>query len=406
MRTNTNITKRNSYIVKSENVIIDHHGCKRAITTTKMTQKKIGVGIIGLSTKSSTWAASAHEPALRAIDGFEIRALTASTIESAEESSKKYNVPHFFVEPEKLSQHPEVDLVVVSVRVPEHFKLVQAALNAGKMVYCEWPLGATLEEAIKLDALAKEKDVKVFVGLQARASPAVNYIKDLVQSGYVGEVLSTTVIGSGLAWGDFVDSRNQYLYDKKNGATLLSIPFGHTIDALCSVLGEFSEVTATTAIRKKQFKNVETNEVHSSTSPDQVAVTGVLQNGAVAAIHYRGGVSRGTNFHWEINGTTGDLVITANNGHLQMAEVTIKGASGDDKTLVELPVPAKYIEFEGSALLPSYAISHAYSHVLSDIRNGTHLVPNFTDAVLRHRMLEAIEKAAETGQRQSYNIDH
>ena len=365
-----------------------------------MSQKKIGVGIIGLSAKGG-WAASAHVPALKLLPDFEITALTASTLQSAEEAAKKFNVPHFFEKPEELVAHPDVDLVVVSVKVPEHFKLVEAALNGGKMVYCEWPLGATLEEAIRLDALAKEKNVKSFVGLQARSAPEVRYVRDLVQSGYVGEVLSTTVIGSGLAWGEAIDQRNQYLLDKKNGATMLSIPFGHSIDALCWILGEFSQLTATQAIRRQKIRSVETNELLSNTSPDQVAVNGVLNRGAVASIHYRGGICRGTNFLWEINGTNGDLIVTGSSGHLQFSNVTIRGATGDEKTLVDMPVPAKFIEFEGTGSDPAYAISHAYAQVLSDIRNGTHLVPTFTDAVLRHHMLEAIETASQSGERQT-----
>jgi predicted dehydrogenase len=52
------------------------------------------------------------------------------------------------------------------------------------------------------------------------------------------------------------------------------------------------------------------------TAADQVAVRGVLESGAVASVHFRGGMSRATNFHWEINGTDGDLVLTGGSGHL------------------------------------------------------------------------------------------
>src|SRR5438445_9079523 len=107
---------------------------------------KIGVGIIGLSAQGG-WAAVAHVPALQAIHDFELRALSASSQDSAKAAASKYNVPLYFDNATALAQRPEVDLVIVSVKVPEHYVLVEEAIRAGKMVYCEWPLARNLSEA-------------------------------------------------------------------------------------------------------------------------------------------------------------------------------------------------------------------------------------------------------------------
>src|SRR5213075_679919 len=108
-----------------------------------------------------------------------------------------------------------------------HLELATAALGAGKAVYCEWSLGNGSKEAETLAALAKTRGVLAVAGLQARSAPSVAYVRDLVEQGYVGEVLSTTLIGSGMGWGPTVQSLNAYLNDKKNGATMLSIALGH-----------------------------------------------------------------------------------------------------------------------------------------------------------------------------------
>jgi predicted dehydrogenase len=366
--------------------------------------KKIGVGIIGLSARGG-WAARAHVPALQALPEYEIVALTASSPESAQAAAEKFEVPDFGTDPTELAVSPAVDLVVVNVKVPEHKRLVEAALGAGKMVYCEWPLGNGLEEAEGLEALAKEKGVSAFVGLQSHGVPAVRYIKDLIASGYVGEVLSTTVVASGGLYGPTVDERSLYLLDPANGATLLSIPFGHSIDAMCWVLGEFRELTATTANRRPEVKSEETGEPVAKPADDNIAVQGVLESGAVASIHYRGGFSKGTNFRWEINGTEGDLVIEADIGHLQFGQVTLKGATGEDEALAELPVPDKYKATAGEADHISYPVAQMYEGILRDLAEGTHIVPTFADAVKRHRMVEAIEVSAKTGTRQSYKLD-
>src|SRR6266849_7666252 len=200
--------------------------------------KRIRVGIIGANPDRG-WAAQAHIPALKSLpDDFEITALSTSRRESAEAASKLFSVPLAFDNHQDLVHSTDVDVVAITVKVPHHFELASSALAAGKAVYCEWPLGNGLEEAENLAALAKKKGVLAVAGLQARSAPAVAYVRDLIEQNYVGEVLSTTLIGSGMSWGPTVPPYNAYLNDKKNGATMLSIALGHTADALCYCLGE------------------------------------------------------------------------------------------------------------------------------------------------------------------------
>jgi predicted dehydrogenase len=94
-----------------------------------------------------------------------------------------------------LARHPEVDLVTVTVKVPDHLPPVVAAFEAGKHVYCEWPLGRTAAEAERMLAAAEGKGVIHAIGLQGQWSPTLKHIKDLVADGYVGSVLSATLIG-------------------------------------------------------------------------------------------------------------------------------------------------------------------------------------------------------------------
>jgi predicted dehydrogenase len=224
-------------------------------------------------------------------------------------------------------------------------------------------------------------------------------VRDLIGQGYVGEVLSTTLIGSGMGWGPMVEPYNVYINDKKNGATMLSIAVGHVADALCYCLGEVRELSATMSIRRKLFTIAGTSESKPMTAEDQVAVTGLLEGGTAFSIHYRGGISRGTNLLWEINGTDGDLQLTAAGGQAQIFEMTLRGGKGTQSSLEVLPVPQQYrwSPLQGPAL----NVAQAYARFARDYREGTHLCPTFDDAVTRHRMLDAIETAAATGQRQT-----
>src|SRR5436189_508511 len=215
-------------------------------TTSRNGDKRIRVGIIGANPDRG-WAAQAHIPALKSLsDDFEITALSTSRRESADAASKLFGVPTAFDNHQDLVSNPAVDVVAVTVKVPYHFELAKAALEAGKAVYCEWPLGNGLREAETLAALAKKQGVLAVVGLQARSAPSVAYVRDLVEQGYVGDVLSSTLVGSGMGWGPTVEPSSAYLNDKKNGATMLSIAVAHTADALCYCLGEIRELSATT----------------------------------------------------------------------------------------------------------------------------------------------------------------
>src|SRR5216110_1556871 len=230
--------------------------------------KRIRVGIIGANPDRG-WAAVLHIPALRSLgDDFEITALSTTRRESADAAGKLFGVPAAFDNYHELVNSPTVDVVAVTVKVPHHLELASAALVAGKAVYCEWPLGNGLKEAETLAALAKRNGVLAVAGLQARSAPAVAYVRDLIKQGYVGEVLSTTLVGSGMGWGPTVEPFNVYLNDQKNGATMLSIALGHAADALSHCLGEVQELSATMAVRRRSFTIAGTGESKSMTADD------------------------------------------------------------------------------------------------------------------------------------------
>jgi predicted dehydrogenase len=365
--------------------------------------RKIGVGIIGASPDRS-WAAMAHIPALKLLPDFEIVAVSTTRRESADAAGEVFGVPNAFDNYDDLVKHPAVDVVVVAVRVSYHFELVSAALHAGKSVYCEWPLGNGLVEAQQLAALARDQGVLAVIGLQARAAPVVNYVRDLIKNGYVGEILSTTLIGSGESWGPVIDQANAYTADIGSGATMLSIPLAHTVDAVCYCLGEVREASAVTANRRKTFIVAETGTVKPMSTHDQVLVGCLLDNNIPLSIHYRGGSSRGTNLLWEINGTAGDLQLTAASGFGQIHKMSLRGGRDSDTALQSMPVPARYHWAPAVATGPVLNVAQAYARFARDFLDGTHSSPTFDDAVTRHRMVRAIEIAASSGQRQ--NLSH
>jgi predicted dehydrogenase len=231
--------------------------------------------------------------------------------------------------------------------------------------------------------------------LQARSAPVFRYLRDLITDGYVGEVLSTSIVASGFSWGGSVASAGTaFSLDATNGVSMLTVPMGHTLDAAAFLLGELTDVTATVANRRPLVVDEETGQLLPMTVADQVAVTGRFASGAVASVHFRGGLNRSTNLLWEINGTEGDLLITGAMGHVQLVDLTVKGVRGNGDGLVELEVPASYQLVEG--VPPGARISNvanAYALLREDWATGSAHVPTFDHSVLRHRTIDAIAQA-------------
>ncbi|HEV3110486.1 MAG TPA: Gfo/Idh/MocA family oxidoreductase [Candidatus Binataceae bacterium] len=368
-----------------------------------MATEKIRVGIIGANVRYG-WGSSAHIPALSALPEFEITAVCTSRQETAEATARHFGISHAFADPYKMVQHPDVDLVSIWVRVPFHHQMGMAALNAGKHLFCEWPLAATTEQAQQMRDLAVRKGVRHMVGLQARGARAINRVRDLVADGYVGKVLSCTMIVATPSWGAAFTLARAYLADRSTGATLMTIRGGHSIDALCFCLGEFKEISSVVATPRQRVKIVETGETIQMTSPDQVLLSGVLQSGAVASVHVKGGTANGTGFLFEIHGTEGDLAITPADPrqeiNVQVSEFTVRGAQRG-KPLAELAIPESYrwVPPTVPVGLP-FNVAQLFIRMAQGIREGKSVSPDFDVAVKRHQLLDAIQKASDTGLRQ------
>jgi predicted dehydrogenase len=354
--------------------------------------RPVGVGIVGLSARDG-WAARAHVPALEALPGLELRGLVGGSDASSRSASAAHGVPaHPSVA--ALAAAPDIDLVVVAVKVPRHRELVLPALEAGVPVLCEWPLAVDLGEAEDLARAAGS--TPTFVGLQGRLLPTFRWLAGLVADGYVGRVLSTTAVAASLGWGDPTSERYRYTLDRENGATLLTIAFGHLVDAVSSVVGEPVELAATTATLRREVPHVETGGTVRMTAEDQIAVSGTLASGAILSAHHRGGAAE-AGVSILIEGTEGRLELTAPD-HPHVTPVTVRGARGRDP-LAPLTPPEGSDAFADRAGTPAHALLHTYAAVRDDLRDGTTLAPDFAHAVRRHRLLDAIQRSAATGRR-------
>ena len=326
----------------------------------------------------------------------ELTAVCTSRPESAEEARQAFGAKLAFHDFRAMVLSPEIDAVAVVVRVPSHYEPTKAAIEAGKHVYTEWPLGRTTAEAEELATLARAKGVQTAVGLQSRVSPALLYIKELIDAGYVGEVLSchvTTMRDGAL---QRPSSRNWNL-DASQGANTLTIANGHVIDALRMVLGNFTRVACMVTTQVQQIYETDTQQLVDVTSPDNVRVCGQLERGAAASVHVGAVPWAGSGFRMEIYGREGTIVTTGSVSSQRGEMLRVQGAQGSHE-LKDLTIPERFVYVpDGFPRGDPFNVGQMYALFAEAIRTGQSRLPTFDTAVDLHRFVDTIKRASDTG---------
>jgi predicted dehydrogenase len=364
--------------------------------------RKIRVGIVGAS-PGRGWAGSSHLPALRGLDDFEVTAVATTRPESAKRAAETYGVPLAFAGAGELVAHPDVDLVVVSVRTAGHGEVIRAALAAGKHVLSEWPLIVGAQEAAELAEAATSAGVVHAVCLQVYHSPGARFVRDLLHSGRVGRVESVSFVGAADPLGGSRIPRDlAWSTTAATGTGVLMIMAGHTLAALDQVAGELVEVTAMDAHRDDRVTVIETGETVDNELAGQLAFAGRFAGGALASVSLHGGNAPSPDgFLLKIAGTEGTLSVTparpgeySNWAQWRVRVAPVDGAAED------LPVPEQYRTPVGVPDGVAANVAALYRELARAITEGRPARPDFHTAARHQRTLAAIERAARTGVRQ------
>ena len=347
--------------------------------------QSVGIGVIGLSARGG-WAARSHAPALRNVEGVQLVACSASSPETAQAAAQAHGVRRAHADARSLVRDPDVDVVLIAVKVPDHRAAVLDALRAGKHVYCEWPLGRSTAEAEALLEESRAAGRLTFVGLQARRSPALAMIHTLIREGGIGDVLDTMVTGTGLVGTPIQTSRSSYQLDSDNGAHLGTIAIAHLIDAVAHVIGPWDSLVGVNRTAYPQVQLKDTGQAVHSSSPDHVAVIGSA-GGALATIHLRPGVPEFglPGMHWEIRGTAGALVVRGDLALPQMTRMSIEVHSGSGSRSISWDDLTVGMSTADPAVVP---LLDVWARVADAVRTGVSSLPDFGEAVEMHRLLE------------------
>ena len=349
------------------------------------------VGIVGANPERG-WAKDAHVPALRVLPDFSITAVSARTLETAQAAVEAFGATHA-LETTDLVRSPEVDVVAVTVKVPEHLPIVLAALEAGKHVFCEWPLGRDRAEAETLTEAAGKASGRAIIGLQGVAAPAVRQAAEVVRSGALGQLLSARIVSPTAGWGPIAPPFYAYLNDRRNGATLTTIPGGHTLSVVEYVLGSIVELQAQAVTQYPKVRLTDGSGHFERNCPDHIGILAQHETGCVSSIEIAGAQAVTTPFVFELKGEAGELQLSGSfPGGFQAGNQRL------ETTADVAPLEPAVQGLHG----PPSNVAELYAMLEHEVRTGERRAPGFGDALRLTRLLDCVEHAAQTGSRQRF----
>ena len=351
-----------------------------------MTRDRIRIGIVGANMSADdplrhSWGARAHLPALRVLPEFEVVAVCTNHLDTAQHTASHFDIPRAFDDVATLIGHPDIDVVDVCVAAAAHHAVAVAALEAGKHVVCEWPLGATLEETRELRDVAAASGVRHAICLQARYAPVYQYMRELIAQHFVGRVLSCSLNGS------------MAMAPSPRSASLALIHVGHGLDTLCFVVGQ--ELQRTSAI------------VDIDPAANHVLIHGRLDGDALVDVNIRHVPAFGTGLILEVDGTDGVLVAAIEGTDLtargirslgeQLNQATLRGARAGEP-MTSMAVPARHSWTPAAVGAgPALAIAQLLRRFAQSIQSDAHFESDFDLALRRHETFATLQATSEAG---------
>lgn len=298
----------------------------------------------------------------------------------------------------------QVDLVDITTPNAFHYEIAKAALLNGKHIYCEKPLSLSAEQSKELVEIAKTMGVINYVGFNNVMNPATKYIKELVDSGELGEITKVT----GTYDQDALLDENLPItwrhINKLSGSGSLGDLGSHLLSVLQYTLGDMESVNAIkrTVIKERPINN-HSKEKQVVENDDVVALLAEYKNGAIATLSSsRIATGRKNYLAYEIQGTLGSVYYSLE--QLNEVHVYFKHDNNRDRGFRRVLLGTNHEGY--STFQPADGISIGFNdfkilethEVLSSIMLNKQPICNFEFGYKIDKIIESILKSSESKQ--------
>jgi predicted dehydrogenase len=360
-----------------------------------MAEAELRIGVIG----AGRWANMAHLPAWKRDPRCKLVAVCDVDGELAAKAARAYEIPSSTGDAHELLANDDIDVIDVVTGDHSHFELTMAALEAGKHVLVEKPVAHDFRDTLRARDLAAERGLKTKVGFTFRYSPAVRYMKELIDEGWVGTPYIYNAYEQNSQWIDpqtplrqvptDVDA-NRIRVSSLEGYGAPVIDLGHWfMEAdLTSVVGVLRNFVPERMIR-------ETGTMMRANIDDGDIFIGEFEGGAICSVQSSFvTVGNYPGIEVRVYGSEGALIarLVEEFGVME----TLRGARPDAVEFVDVEVPQRLFPPGGSVheSWPTLYYSNLTANFVDEILAGNEKNEgNFADAAWVQEVINAVEQS-------------
>ncbi len=362
---------------------------------TPITERKVRVGVLG----AGGWAIRAHLPGWTRDPRCEVVALCDVDPALLAETATQFGITDTSTNYLEVVGRDDIDVIDVCTPSHTHYELSMAALNAGKHVLCEKPVAYDFRETIGAAELAKSKGLKTKLGFTFRYSPAMQFMKEMVDQGFTGTPYIYNAYEQNSQWIDPQTPLRQVDHEADQttirvsslegyGAPVIDIGRWMTGEDMTAVVGTLKNFVPDRVVRATgtmMRMNIDDGDIFLAEFAN--GAIGSVQTSFVTVGNYPG-------IEVRLYGSDG-AIITRLVEEFGIAE-TIKIATPDDVEFKEVEVPQRFYPEGGS---PREAWNTLfYSNLIKDFLNELTTDTeanqgNFEDGAAVQEIINAVEQS-------------
>jgi predicted dehydrogenase len=356
---------------------------------------ELRVGVIG----AGRWANMAHLPGWKRDERVELVAVSDVAPGLAEEAGRKYDISTSTDDARRLFEDDSIDVIDVVTGDHSHFELTMSALEAGKHVLVEKPVAHDFRDTLRARELAAAKGLKTKVGFTFRYSPAVRYMKELIDEGWVGTPYIYNAYEQNSQWIDPQTPLRQAPSDLESdrirvsslegyGAPVIDLAHWFMDSDLTAVVGVLRNFVPERMIR-------DTGTMMRANIDDGDVFIGEFESGAICSIQSSFvTVGNYPGIEVRVYGSEGALIarLVEEFGVME----TLKGAKPDAVEFVDVEVPQRLFPPGGTVneAWPTLYYSNLTANFVDEILDGGDKNEgNFADAAWVQEVINAVEQS-------------
>ena len=328
----------------------------------------------------------------------DVVAFCQRTKSEADAIAKEFSIPHVYSDYRDLLAHKDLDAVSIVAPPHLHREIATAALERGLHVLCEKPLAMNGGEAEGMLQKAREAGRVHMTAFNHRHIPAMSYMKELLDNGYVGKSV-VQVEGRWFSENRLAPDLPHYWRHQKElaGFGVLGDVGVHVIDRILWLISDFDRVwgNAETFVSTRMDAAGLRQPV---TVEDSFTLLAHLKGGASACLRLSAVASKSNYQSLEVYGDDGMLRFMFDRSIPSWITGQLWGARGAAKSPEPLEIPERYTKGLASAdpgrAQGEFIFAHVTREFANAIRQGIEASPSFADGLAAQRVLDAALKSA------------